>query len=448
MPEVIPSSPTLDPGSPPNLAGAGSLLPGDPAEVQPAPGVPTPGTVTPVTPETPAMYPGAAPGVHPSTPGLFPGTPPSTTPEAPPPPENPEAFALKIQKIETDGLATGGGDLSGDRVITVKAASQTEAVAGTATNVAMTPLRTAQYVAAWWANVTTAVKTTGNQVISGLKTYATSPRSTGNADADTSLMTRKQVDLRRFPFLRPTEAGQWRQVLENFAGGTLTSPTIGNWNWSANLDGGSITEAVNTLVSGRGLNLATAAVAGSRLSLYRAIGASGAEDLSAVTFQLRNYFLDSPSSLLTGGAVWMGWRDSDLDSGSEGRFEVGWDWAESPNILIRQQGSAGASPLVVIDTEVPIPNDISWAQPTLSITLIGRYVAGYFGGTADKRRVIIAGPQPISTQVILDVEVTPSAIVYNNRLFVDVMTNAAETRAVILQGIELYHEGPHYGRIG
>lgn len=59
------------------------------------------------------------------------------------------------------GLATGGGDLTANRTITVTAASQAEAEAGTSETVVMTPLRTAQAITEvslgqgqTWQNVT------------------------------------------------------------------------------------------------------------------------------------------------------------------------------------------------------------------------------------------------------------------------------------------------------
>lgn len=52
------------------------------------------------------------------------------------------------RQIQTSGLATGGGDLSADRTINVAAAAQAEAEAGTDNAKAMTPLRTAQAITA------------------------------------------------------------------------------------------------------------------------------------------------------------------------------------------------------------------------------------------------------------------------------------------------------------
>ena len=56
--------------------------------------------------------------------------------------------APKARSVSAAGLATGGGDLSADRTITVPIASQAEAEAGTDNAKAMTPLRAAEAIAA------------------------------------------------------------------------------------------------------------------------------------------------------------------------------------------------------------------------------------------------------------------------------------------------------------
>ena len=61
--------------------------------------------------------------------------------------DNAETRALKTTTIDTAGLASGGGNLSANRTITVSDATQAEAEAGTATNRAMSPLRVAQAIA-------------------------------------------------------------------------------------------------------------------------------------------------------------------------------------------------------------------------------------------------------------------------------------------------------------
>lgn len=62
--------------------------------------------------------------------------------------DNANTRALKTTQVAAAGLATGGGDLSATRTITVPAASQAQAQAGTDNATAMTPLRVAQAIAA------------------------------------------------------------------------------------------------------------------------------------------------------------------------------------------------------------------------------------------------------------------------------------------------------------
>lgn len=57
-------------------------------------------------------------------------------------------FALRNITVTGGGLATGGGALTGNQTVTVTAATQAEAEAGTSSTVAMTPQRTAQAIAA------------------------------------------------------------------------------------------------------------------------------------------------------------------------------------------------------------------------------------------------------------------------------------------------------------
>ena len=62
---------------------------------------------------------------------------------------NPTLTALvpKTRRVDGGGLASGGGDLTADRTITVTAATQAEAEAGTDNTKAMTPLTTAEAIA-------------------------------------------------------------------------------------------------------------------------------------------------------------------------------------------------------------------------------------------------------------------------------------------------------------
>lgn len=68
---------------------------------------------------------------------------------------------LPARSVSAGGLATGGGDLSTNRVITVPAATQADAEAGTDNATVMTPLRTAEAIAALGVQSTRQVNTTG-----------------------------------------------------------------------------------------------------------------------------------------------------------------------------------------------------------------------------------------------------------------------------------------------
>lgn len=62
--------------------------------------------------------------------------------------DNAETRALRTTTVTGSGLATGGGNLTADRVIDVPVATQPEAEAGTLNTRAMTPLRVMQAIAA------------------------------------------------------------------------------------------------------------------------------------------------------------------------------------------------------------------------------------------------------------------------------------------------------------
>ena len=62
--------------------------------------------------------------------------------------DNAETRALKATSINAAGLATGGGNLSADRTITVMAATPAEAAARAINNRAMTPMTTGQAITA------------------------------------------------------------------------------------------------------------------------------------------------------------------------------------------------------------------------------------------------------------------------------------------------------------
>ena len=60
--------------------------------------------------------------------------------------DNANGRVIATRSVMTAGLATGGGDLTGNRTITVPVAAQDDAQLGTDNTKAMTPLRTAQAI--------------------------------------------------------------------------------------------------------------------------------------------------------------------------------------------------------------------------------------------------------------------------------------------------------------
>jgi Phage tail fibre repeat len=89
------------------------------------------------------------------------------------------------------GLATGGGDLSANRTISVADATQAEAEAGTITTKAMSPLRVAQAIAArlLGRSVLTSGLATGGGNLSADRTIAVPVASQAQAEAGTDNVT-------------------------------------------------------------------------------------------------------------------------------------------------------------------------------------------------------------------------------------------------------------------
>lgn len=75
------------------------------------------------------------------------------------------SFVPTSRTVTGGGLATGGGALSSNQTITVTGASSAEAIDGTLNNVAMTPLRTANYVNNKRADKATAEAGTDNDTL-------------------------------------------------------------------------------------------------------------------------------------------------------------------------------------------------------------------------------------------------------------------------------------------
>ncbi|QCI65530.1 tail fiber domain-containing protein [Phreatobacter stygius] len=80
------------------------------------------------------------------------------------------ARPLTTRTVTGSGLASGGGDLTADRAITVTAASQAQAIAGSDNATAMTPLRTAEAIAA--------LAPSASQTVAGIVRLATGAEAT------------------------------------------------------------------------------------------------------------------------------------------------------------------------------------------------------------------------------------------------------------------------------
>ena len=111
--------------------------------------------------------------------------------------DNANLRAHKTTTIDTAGLATGGGDLSANRTITVADATQAEAEAGTITTRAMSPMRVAQAILVRMAarSITTSGLATGGGDLSANRTITVTDASQAEAEAG-SITTRAMSPLR------------------------------------------------------------------------------------------------------------------------------------------------------------------------------------------------------------------------------------------------------------
>lgn len=111
--------------------------------------------------------------------------------------DNANTRVPQARTVGTAGLATGGGDLSANRTITVQDASQAEAEAGAATNRAMSPLRVAQAIAnrLRQRNIATSGLATGGGQLDGDVTINVTSATQAEAEAG-GINTRVMTPLR------------------------------------------------------------------------------------------------------------------------------------------------------------------------------------------------------------------------------------------------------------
>jgi len=174
--------------------------------------------------------------------------------------------------ITAAGLATGGGDLSVDRTITVPNATQAEAEAGVTDLPAMTPLRTKQAIAAL-------------QLIKAIATQAEAEAGTDNIKGMTALRVAQAIASQSTPST-PFTTGDAKLTLKTVADANwvmMDDGTIGNASSGATHTGTAY-QALYTLIwnnipntyapvtGGRGASAAADWGANKQLSLTKQLG--------------------------------------------------------------------------------------------------------------------------------------------------------------------------------
>lgn len=396
-----------------------------------------PGYPGQLTPSTPSPPPNAPPVNQPITPSQPPPPPPTNLPQTP---ISPPAGFVPSSKADTDGGNVAPFAESWRIAIgaeTIGAAAAAQAFARQRANHTGTQL--ASTISNFNTSVTgVAVGLTGNQTKSGTLTFASSPRSTGTPATDNDIPNRKQIELRRLPFLRPNDAFQVRMRSDYFICGTTASGDIGEWGWTSSVPITYTLGLGEGFASGRGVTIVTGATSGNTANLEKFQGMSGLERYTATTFYIVTKHPSDSGTAVTNAAVWVGHKD-----GATGKVLVGWDTSVSPNFLIKHQGSAGGTTETVIDTGVPVPTGQTFWPPQFAITIIGQYFNETYLGGGQNLRVIIAGATTGgSIPTLLDQTYTPPDAIYGNSFHVGVTTRAAQAKTLYFAGIEIHHGGP------
>lgn len=273
------------------------------------------------------------------------------------------------------------------------------------------------------------------QTVSGVKTFASSPRSTGEPDDDTSLLTRKQAGLLKFPHLNP--AGSWfiRERMEYFANGGTESGNIGELGFSSS---GAISYGgAYAFPTGRTVVLITGSTTDDSIGIFKPF-ATQIERLTALSCYFVTDFPSSATSAINDCAVWVGWGNGHL-SGAAGWLLVGWDTAISPNFLIRKKGDLDAVETVV-DTGVPVPTNATYWYPHFAIDIIGNQINNDYLGGGDLVRVIItANTSGMGMSVLYDGTTAPSQPIYTTGPIAEVITRGAQAKRIQMIGFEFRH---------
>lgn len=298
-----------------------------------------------------------------------------------------------------------------------------------------------------WGSVKARLKTyfdglyvalTGNQTVSGVKTFASVPKSTGTPGGDaTEVLNMRQTIVKGLTFTEPT-AVHSRVRREYFSKSGTTTGDIGDWGWESYFTGsGAVAFGAGSFVSGRWLALSTGATSGNYSTIYKRVS-TGAQDNNAVKFYLTAAKSGSTASPQVDAAMWVGWDDS---AGDNGYWLVGWDLSESPNVRIKLKSSSTAA-TSVIDTGIAVSAlTVAWWPTQVTVTLVGgSFNSAILGGT-DSRVIVAANPSSQNMQVLYDAAVTVPEI-FNSTLTVRLIARAANAKTVSVGGVEVWHTSP------
>lgn len=188
------------------------------------------------------------------------------------------ALATKVamtRTIAAAGLATGGGDLTADRTITVPVASQSEAQLGTDNTKAMTPLRVAQAIAALGASLASDLETTLGEMamqMSDTAAIALFLGGSGNRFADSfkaltyvDVAGATNLDSSVAGLLKPTSALVTSYANSGGAGNRTASITVTSnmtaqspTTWAALVNGSTASDGTNSVDDPLGVTTITA----------------------------------------------------------------------------------------------------------------------------------------------------------------------------------------------
>lgn len=219
-----------------------------------------------------------------------------------------------------------------------------------------------------------------------------------------------------------------------FAGNSLVSGSIGEWDWYTYLTGTSSIAAGGgndlAAASGKSIVLSTGATASSISCLYLPQNQSEIWHNIATTFHIAVRPTGNANSGFNDSAVWVGYTDQTL--GGYQTMVFGWDRAISANFLIKYLVGATQT---YYDTGIAC-SDANEYWSGLAVTIIG---GNYDSGAA---RVVVTRSSNYNASGTTWV-FTPASLdtrnVFNHHYSISVSNNTAVDRKVLALGIEINH---------